>query len=184
MTVFLEYHELEPVEIRPYDPKSAEVFDRVKDVLQRHFPGKGIIHFGSTAVPGLRGKGVIDLFILAKRTEFGLCVDILESLGFQYPPVLNHGVMLPHRPKRVATFAYDDSIYRIHVSLTTPDSEDHRNALRFVAALRRSGKLREGYQRKKEEAIAAGLLTSREYADFKGEFIEEFLSRERETPTR
>ena len=84
----------------------------------------------------------------------------------------------------MAALAYDGSIYRIHAHLTTPDSEDHRNALCFVAALRRSGKLREGYERKKEEAIAAGLLACREYADFKGEFVVEFLTRERETPTR
>jgi len=174
MTRFLRY-DIKPVEVQPADARMPEVFAHIAKLLAPHFPGKQFVHFGSTSVPGLPGKGVIDLFILAETEEYQQCLETLESLGFQYPTFAPQP--LPeHRPWRIAAVQYGDTLYKIHVHLTPPNSADHKNALRFVAALRRSPELRDAYEKAKETAIAQGFTGLTEYGQQKDRFLEEFLA--------
>lgn len=57
--------EKEPVIIKPYDPEWAEMYERLRTRLIHHVGGQVIRvdHIGSTAVPGLAAKPVIDVQI-------------------------------------------------------------------------------------------------------------------------
>lgn len=181
MTEFLKY-DIKPVSVQPSDSHAPEAFSHVTRLLAPHFPGKQFVHFGSTSVPGLRGKGVIDLFLLAEREEYDQCLEILDSLEFQYPTFAPQP--LPqHRPWRIAAVQYGTRVYKIHIHLTPPNSPDHKNALRFTEALRRSPELRDEYEKAKETAVARGFTGLTEYNQQKDRFLEKFWETQARAPT-
>lgn len=80
---------LEPVEVVDYDADWPASFAREKAHLRACLPGDVIVrieHFGSTAVPGLAAKPIID--ILVEVTDLGAVrervVPVLESQGYEY----------------------------------------------------------------------------------------------------
>lgn len=175
MSGLLRY-DIKPVRVQAAGARAPEVFAHITTLLAPHLPGKQFVHFGSTAVPGLRGKGVIDLFILAEAEEYEQCLERLESLGFQSPTFAPQPLPA-HRPWRIAAVRFRGRLYKIHVHLTPPNSADHRNALRFVEALRHNPELRDADEKAKEEAVAHGFTGLTEYGQQKDRFLEEFLSR-------
>ncbi|HEY7672610.1 MAG TPA: GrpB family protein, partial [Gammaproteobacteria bacterium] len=56
----------EEVEIRPYDPDWVRLFEQESSHLRSCLPGeliRRIEHFGSTAVPGLAAKPIVDMLV-------------------------------------------------------------------------------------------------------------------------
>jgi GrpB-like predicted nucleotidyltransferase (UPF0157 family) len=86
----------EHVEIVPYDPAWPEQFRREKAHLLSCLPqdvvGR-IEHFGSTAVPGLAAKPIIDLLVEVTDLEVTKVriVPVLESQGYEYLWRPTHG---------------------------------------------------------------------------------------------
>ena len=79
----------EDVAIVPYDPRWPELFQREKEHLLGTLPAeliRRIEHFGSTAVPGLAAKPIIDL--LVEVTDLQATRDriapMLEAQGYDY----------------------------------------------------------------------------------------------------
>ena len=79
----------EEISIVPYDPRWPQLYEREAAFLQRILPKSIIIkieHFGSTAVPGLAAKPIIDMLVevssLAETQE--QIVSILEPAGYDY----------------------------------------------------------------------------------------------------
>ena len=71
--------------IRPYDPKWPEEFEKIKSSLQEMLGDLAlrIHHIGSTAVPGLGAKDVIDVQITVR--ELGSQIEqSLTRAGYQY----------------------------------------------------------------------------------------------------
>ncbi len=79
----------EDIAIVPYDPAWPEIFLEEKEhllaCLPRELIGR-IEHFGSTAVPGLAAKPIIDMLVEVTSLEEARrgIVPILESLGYDY----------------------------------------------------------------------------------------------------
>lgn len=79
----------EDVAIVPYDPKWPRLFCEEKEHLSACLPREligRIEHFGSTAVPGLAAKPIIDMLVEVTSLEEARCriVPILESQGYEY----------------------------------------------------------------------------------------------------
>lgn len=79
----------EEIAIVPYDPAWPKLFEHEKNFLWCHLPQslvKRIEHFGSTAVPGLAAKPVIDMLIEVESLEETKqhIVPCLESAGYDY----------------------------------------------------------------------------------------------------
>jgi GrpB-like predicted nucleotidyltransferase (UPF0157 family) len=75
-----------PVEIVAYDERwpaqAAAVIREVSDVLGDSI--RGVEHFGSTSVPGLAAKPIIDVMVAADRFEdVAKHVDRLAELGYE-----------------------------------------------------------------------------------------------------
>jgi GrpB-like predicted nucleotidyltransferase (UPF0157 family) len=100
----------------------------------------GIHHIGSTSVPGLAAKPIIDMMAGVReldgaRATFGS----LEALGYTYRP---------HRPEahRFSRMAHDTPLGATHhLHLTEPGSDLWRERLAFRDALRRDPALRDEY---------------------------------------
>ena len=79
----------EEVAIVPYDPRWPEMFRRERDHLLSCLPNdliRRIEHFGSTAVPGLAAKPVVDMLVevadlQATRVRIA---PVLEAQGYDY----------------------------------------------------------------------------------------------------
>ena len=79
----------EEISIVPYNPEWPVLFEKEAEFLRRYLPASLITrieHFGSTAIPGLAAKPIIDMLVavdsLAKTgTQI---VPLLESKGYDY----------------------------------------------------------------------------------------------------
>jgi GrpB-like predicted nucleotidyltransferase (UPF0157 family) len=77
----------EPVLVVEYDPEWPRRYEEERGRIVAAFGGliAAIEHVGSTAVPGLGGKPIIDIMIGVARFEDGeRCVGPLEGLGYEY----------------------------------------------------------------------------------------------------
>jgi len=79
----------EEIRIGPYDPTWPVQFEREATFLLHRLPKnliRRIEHFGSTAVPGLAAKPVIDILVEVSDLEETkrVIVPILQSDGYQY----------------------------------------------------------------------------------------------------
>ena len=79
----------EDVAVVPYDPRWPEMFEQERLHLLSGLPNdliKKIEHFGSTAVPGLLAKPIVDILVeVASLDETKRrIVPILEAQGYDY----------------------------------------------------------------------------------------------------
>jgi GrpB-like predicted nucleotidyltransferase (UPF0157 family) len=79
----------EVVDVVPYDPRWPESFEREKAHLRACLPGDllgRIEHFGSTAVPGLAAKPIVDMLVEVSSLEGARAriAPILEAQGYDY----------------------------------------------------------------------------------------------------
>ena len=79
----------EEISLAPYDPAWPAVFRRERDHLLECLPN-GLLgrieHFGSTAVPGLTAKPVVDILVEVTDLEAvkARVVPLLEAQGYDY----------------------------------------------------------------------------------------------------
>jgi GrpB-like predicted nucleotidyltransferase (UPF0157 family) len=166
---------MDEVEIVDYDPRWPLMFNeeavRLRAVLDRSLVS-GLEHFGSTAIPGLPAKPIIDILIavqslVAARATF---VEALRNLDYvHWPDNPNKDRMFfvkgmpPFGPKRSH-----------HVHVTEPDGEMWRR-LAFRDYLRAHPEEAKNYARLKRR-LAAEHQTDREaYTDAKSAYIERVM---------
>lgn len=75
------------VEIVAYDPHWPALFEAEATRLQQAVPGLHLHHIGSTAVPGLRAKPVVDMMALV--TDPDAFVEPIVAVGYEYPAAYN-----------------------------------------------------------------------------------------------
>jgi GrpB-like predicted nucleotidyltransferase (UPF0157 family) len=158
-----------PVEVVPYSPSWPSHFAAEHDRLAAAFPPAvfRIEHIGSTAVPGLGAKPIIDVLVGGPTlAAVAARIPAMSSLGYQYMP--EHETTLPQR----RFFAWPATRPRqFHVHAVAIDSPFFAEHLRFRDALRADARLAAAYYRLKVE-LAARFGDDREgYTEAKGDFI-------------
>jgi GrpB-like predicted nucleotidyltransferase (UPF0157 family) len=160
-----------PVVIADYDPAWPALFEReagrLRDVL-----GAEILlleHVGSTSVPGLAAKPVIDiLLVVADPADEGRYLPPLEQAGYRL--VIREPGWHEHRALKGP-----DTDINLHVhGPASPEIERH---LRFRDHLRADDADRELYQRTKRELAARPWTYIQQYADAKSAVVEKILRR-------
>jgi GrpB-like predicted nucleotidyltransferase (UPF0157 family) len=141
-----------PVQVHQADPDAPEVARRLIALIATRWPATPAEHIGSTAVPGLAGKGIIDLLLAAEPAHISAITQTLLELGFQ-PQV---PAAFPRtRPMLWGTFRHGLTTYRVHVHIVPTDSPEVAAMRGFRDALRADPRLRRRYAALKR-AIAAG----------------------------
>ena len=138
-------YERRPAAVRPWDPRLPIVAQRVIDIVHSARPELVIEHIGSTAVPGLPGKGIVDLGTEADAADIPAITTAMYGLGFGPQP--GPDPWPPTRPMHVGSIRHDGEEYRIHFHVHQRGSEDLAKDLRFRDALRRDPELRDAYAR-------------------------------------
>jgi len=163
------------IEIIPYNPRWPEQYaeERTRlsqalgDVAQR------IEHNGSTSVPGLAAKPVIDIQISVGTLQPMDAYRIpLQQLGYFHVPHKDDAFCpFFHRPKEWP--------HTHHVHVVEAGSEEEARTLAFREYLRDHAEVAEEYANLKlalAPQFSASELDSRQaYADAKGEFIERVI---------
>lgn len=162
-----------PIEILPYDPAWPLLFarerSRLLDAIGCHVCC--IEHIGSTAVPGLAAKPVIDILIGVYRlSDAPFFIPPLEALGYEYIP--RHEVLLPERRylHRIVNNAHTH-----HLHMVEPGSRFFEVQLLFRDYLRSHPGDALRYAELKY-ALAEKYRNDREaYTDGKSALVEEIL---------
>lgn len=76
-----------PVLVVPYSPLWLQAFEAERALLQVSIPERNICveHIGSTSVPGLSAKPIIDLMLgTTSLQQVDSWIPILEGIGYEY----------------------------------------------------------------------------------------------------
>ncbi len=140
-------------------------------------PDLRVEHIGSTSVPGLPGKGIVDLGTEADAAEIPAVTAAMRDLGFGPQPGPNPWP--PTRPMHVGSVIHDGDEFRIHFHVHPRGTGDLAKDLRFRDALRADPALVEGYARIKRGIVekAGGPLDGVIYQAEKGGWILEVYDR-------
>lgn len=156
-----------PVEILPYDPAWRARFEAERAVLEPVLAEAvvgGIHHVGSTAVPGLAAKPIIDILSgVIDLDSSRWCVDALVPLGYVYAP---------YRVEEMHWLCKPDAVHRTHhLHLVPADSARFADEISFRDALRADPELAADYSALKHR-LAERFRRDREgYTAAKADFI-------------
>jgi GrpB-like predicted nucleotidyltransferase (UPF0157 family) len=142
-----------PVQVHQADPEAPEVARRLIALLASRWPATPAEHIGSTAVPGLAGKGIIDLLLAAEPTHLPAITQVLLELGFQ-PQV--PAAFPPTRPMLWGTFGHGATEYPVHLHVVPAASPEVAALRGFRDALCADPVLRRRYAALKRAIVAGG----------------------------
>ena len=157
----------------PYDPDWPRQFERAATAI-RGALGEllvGIEHVGSTAIPGLDAKPIIDLIVYVPAFEDGFaCVAPLAALG--YESLGEYGIEGRHYFRR-----HEDGVSTHHLHMFAKDPAQPRDEIIFRDFLRGHPAVAREYATLKY-ALAEEHRDRREtYTDAKTDFITDVLRR-------
>lgn len=165
----------DPVVIVDYDPRWPAMFREGQEAILGAI-GPYVVaveHVGSTAVPGLGAKPVIDILVgIGSLNEASACIGPLEALGYRYVPEFE--AEFPER-------RYFDKgrPHACHVHMVEVTSEFWRRHLLFRDYLRARPCVARDYDRLKR-ALAQKFRDDREgYTRAKTSFIEGVVAKAR-----
>ncbi len=160
-----------PVELVDHDPTWAELFEDERNRLAGIFDGQavGIEHIGSTSVPGLCAKPIVDVLVGLRELELSdEQISAMQALGYEY--LGEYG--LPGR-------LFFRKVPRTHHVHVVAHGGDHwERHLTFRDALRSDADERRGYDEFKRRLAAEG-HTRDAYTELKTPFIKEVENRAR-----
>jgi 5-(carboxyamino)imidazole ribonucleotide synthase len=155
-------------EVHEWDPKTVDVAQRIADLVHERRPDLVVEHIGSTAVPGLPGKGIVDLSIETAPDDIPSVVSVLYDLGFGPQP--GPDPWPPTRPMPVGSLELDGKQYRIHLHVQ-PQGGDYPRDLAFRDALRTDPELRRQYEDLKRGITSGGKVEGLKYTHSKTRWI-------------
>jgi len=161
------------IKVADYDPAWPRLFEREAERI-RAVLGKRVVqleHVGSTSVPGLAAKPVIDILLVVPDSgDEPVYVPDLEAAG--YVLVIREVEWHQHRMLKGP-----DTNVQLHVY--SPGSPEIERFLVFRDWLRSDPADRERYQRVKRELAQRDWRYGQQYADAKTEVVEEIIARAR-----
>jgi GrpB-like predicted nucleotidyltransferase (UPF0157 family) len=171
----IEHYERAPVVVRRPDPAAPEVARHLLDLVARVVPGSRAEHVGSSAVPGLAGKGTIDLLLPIPSQRIPTATKALLDIGFQRQSIPQ--TFPPSRPMLQGVFRYRGRPYRVHLHIVPDSSHEVRELRGFRDALRGDERLRREYEQLKRDIVARGVTDATAFTKAKHGFIVSALRR-------
>ena len=158
------------ISIQAYDTTAPQLFEEARGVLQNLLPEAEIHHVGSTSIPGLGGKGIIDIMIAIPdwKTKAQEGKKLVE-LGFAH--------VHPEENGRIFMSRVGDTIKNdVHIHLTYVGSSEYTDMLAFRDYLRSHPDEAENYQRQKHQWLKSASGHRQFYTASKNDYIAQILS--------
>lgn len=159
------------VEIHEYDERWPGMFEQHASKIREALGGVAlrIEHIGSTSVPGLAAKPIIDILVVVAdpRDEAGY-LPALQGAGYELrvrePEFDEHRMV--RTPER-----------NVHVHIFPPQSREIGRYLAFRNRLRSNAEDRSAYEHVKRRLAERKWADMNDYADAKTEVVEAILAR-------
>lgn len=171
--------ERESVRVVPYSPEWPRLFEQERRLLESAFGGRALSfeHVGSTSVPGLAAKPIIDVMAAVRDLgDVGPCVGPLAAAGYTYKG--ENG--LPGRHY----FTKGAPLRTYHLHVVTPDSAHWREHLLFRDYLRAHPEAAGEYARLKTELARRFARDRGAYTEAKAPFIRRVIAEARAEAAR
>ena len=157
------------VVVLPYDEAWKKDFEEIKAELMAVLDGLvlSVEHVGSTSVPGLAAKPIIDIDVIIEDTDcFEKVKTALETIGYQHEGDLG----IPGRE----AFKYHgkEHLRKHHLYVCVKDSDELKRHLSFRDYLRTHPEAVKEYGRIKEEGARLYPYDIDSYIGYKAPFIE------------
>jgi len=165
-----------PIELVDYEPSWPEMFAREAERIAGALGEVDlrIEHVGSTAVPGLAAKPIIDiLLVVADSADEETYAAALEAVGY---------VLRVREPDWYEHRMFRDPDANVQVHVLSKGCPEIERMLLFRDRLRMHDPDRELYERKKRELARKDWTFVQNYADAKGDVVEEIIARVRAEP--
>jgi len=158
------------VAVIDYDPAWIATYEQQRDTIVAALDAAGqphasVEHVGSTAVPGLAAKPIIDIMV---------CYEILPDLATILPLLAGIGYAYVPKPEFTESYFFRHGATfegTIHLHITTATSEFGLQMLRFRDALRASPDLAADYAAFKRGLAAQFPHDRPSYTAAKGPFV-------------
>lgn len=157
----------EVVSLHPYNPAWADKFEReaglLTEALEPWITG-GVHHVGSTAIPGLAAKPIIDIMIgVAGLDASRPCIDLLAELDYCYAP---------HRTDVMHWFCKPSPARRTHhLHLVPTGTERFNDVLAFRNYLRTHPDALRQYEYLKQQLAARHAHDRNAYTEGKSALV-------------
>ncbi len=167
-------HEIdEKIEIVPFRSQWNEIYKLEAKLIQKKLENNivDIQHIGSTTIPDIYSKPIIDIMIGVKNIEKSeLIVQSLIELGYEYLGEANIAGRFYFRKRNKNNY---------NIALCQHDSEIWINNILFRDYLKKYPEVAVAYSLLKKKAFDSGANTLLKYSDIKKQFINEVIAKAR-----
>ena len=158
---------------KDYDPIYSELFK--KERLRKYLPKTtNIEHFGSTAVVGLGGKGIIDIYVTAPENLLQATFKTIEDAGYEFRP--DAGTHKRSFFRRIVT-DQNGNEQRYHIHLTNNKNPEFYKDIAFRDYLRSHPEDLKRYAEIKKKAAVEANNDKDKYMKIKKPVIQEILAK-------
>lgn len=156
-----------------YNPEYKEFFVQEKEKLSPILSSDSRIeHVGSTAIPGLGGKGILDIIIGVPR-DMRATKKELEKAGYEYREKASY----PERFFFRVDYPHKNGYRRVHIHLVLLNSQDWKEIVGFRDYLLQHPEEVEEYARIKQEGVKKAQGDGESYRQHKQDFIDKILNK-------
>jgi GrpB-like predicted nucleotidyltransferase (UPF0157 family) len=161
-----------PIELVEYDPNWPDRFAAEKVLLAavlRPWLAGPIEHIGSTAIPGMRAKPVIDIMAPVASVEASRpAISAVAQLNYVY---------FPYRAEIMHWFCKPSAAFRTHhLHLVPLGSQRWKDCLAFRDAIRSNADWANEYRALKRQLAAEFKFDREAYTEGKSPFVQRVLS--------
>jgi len=151
-----------------YNDNYKKYFSKEKKNVKRVLGNRVFIeHVGSTAIPKLGGKGIVDIVVGIEDNHISEYCNILKKSGYEFRKIAS-------TPKRLffrKDYNYRGKVRRIHIHLVKVGSKDWTEMTFFRDYLLEHPQAVKDYAQIKKEAVKKAKGEGKVYKEFKKEFI-------------
>ncbi|MCE2983731.1 MAG: GNAT family N-acetyltransferase [Parachlamydia sp.] len=155
---------------KPYSKIFPDLFQKEKERIAPSLTNVlAIEHIGSTAIPGLGGKGIIDIAISIPKEEMEHASNSLKKLGYEFRPTYSN-------PDRFYFITYladpEEGSRRYHIHLTYPENKEWKELIGFKDYLKTHPEAIEEYATIKKQAARLANQDGEQYRKMKEPIIQ------------
>jgi len=160
-------------EILPYEPIYSEIFTAIKEHVETRMDGVVLFHIGSTAVAGLLGKPMIDIFAESEDRDLRAKQREFQNLDFHRRDVW---VDTDEKPYVCGSIGLDGRIYNINIHICDKNDPALLSAISFLNILKSRPESRRKYEAAKLKAHSIDPVNPQRYNQAKESVINEILN--------
>jgi len=159
---------------RRYNPEYRAFFTAEKKKITKALGSTARIeHVGSTAIPDLGGKGILDIIVGVSKSKFAESKKKLEEAGYEFREKASY----PERLFFRIDYPYKNRKRRIHIHLVKFNGQNWKEMISLRNYLLKHPEVVEQYVKIKKEGVKKALSDGKKYRKYKKEFVDSILKK-------